>query len=253
MNNFKQRSAKPRNPQPTTMNDPITNMPMESKKLSYLSNIHIFRDLAPTELAALDQQIAMSTCEAGRIFYTPEEKSEVLFLLKKGRVQLYRLTPNGKKLIVAVLGAGAVFGEMSFIGQGMNNSYAQAIEECVLCVMGRADIERLIHQKPDVAFRFAQAFGARLQELEQRLEALAFKSISARLATLLLRLAGEQKTPDVVVGYTHQDLSELLGTYRETVTQTLNEWKMQGIIEIGRKRVYLRQPHALQMLANEEK
>jgi CRP-like cAMP-binding protein len=221
---------------------------MQETKLDYLSSIQIFRDLSPDELAAMDRQITMSTCQPGKIFYMPEDSGEVLFLLKKGRVQLYRLSPGGKKIVVATLGPGAVFGEMSLVGQGMHNTFAEAAGECVLCVMSRADVERLFHEKPDVAFRFLEAMGSRLTELESRLEAIAFKSIPARLADLLLDLAREQGGR-VVKGYTHQDLSEMLGTYRETVTQTLNEFKADGLIEIGRKKVMLKDRARLTELA----
>ena len=222
---------------------------MQAQKLNYLSSIQVFRDLSPTELAAMDRQITMSACGPGKIFYMPEESGEVLFLLKKGQVQIYRLAPNGKKLVVATLGPGAIFGEMSLVGQGMHNTFAEAIDECLLCVMSRADVERLMREKPDVAFRFFETMGDRVSQLEKRLENIAFKSIPARLADLLLRLAGEQGN-DKISGYTHQDFSEMLGTYRETITQTLNDFKAQGMIEIGRKRVVLLNRSRLQFLAD---
>jgi CRP/FNR family cyclic AMP-dependent transcriptional regulator len=221
---------------------------MEAQKLSYLSHIQVFRDLSPTELAQMDRQITMSTCQPGKIFYMPEDSGEVLFLLKKGQVQIYRLAPNGKKLVVATLGPGAIFGEMSLVGQGMHNTFAEAVDECLLCVMSRADIERLMREKPDVAFRFVELMGRRLTELETHLEDIAFKSIPTRLAALLLRLANEQGG-DELRGYTHQDLSEMLGTYRETITQTLSEFKLQGLIAIGRKRIALRDRSRLEALA----
>ncbi|MCA9934622.1 MAG: Crp/Fnr family transcriptional regulator [Anaerolineales bacterium] len=222
---------------------------MQKNKLNYLSNIQIFRDLNPNELAAMDRQLTMSTCTRGKIFYMPEESGEVLFLLKKGRVQLYRISSGGKKLVVATLGPGAMFGEMSLVGQGMHNTFAEAVDECVLCVMSRSDVERLLQEKPDVAFRFLEVMGSRLTQLEERLEAIAFKSIPARLSAMLLDLAEQQGNGRQVTGYTHQDLGEMLGTYRETITQTLNEFKADGLIEIGRKRVYLRDVPALQSLA----
>ena len=224
---------------------------MQQTKLAHLSNIRIFRDLTPAELAVMDRQITMSTCEAGRIFYMPEDSGEVLFLLKKGRVQLYRIAQNGKKLVVATLGPGAIFGEMSLVGQGMHNAFAEAVDECLLCVMGRSDVERLIREKPDVAFRFVEAFGSRLQDLEERLEDIAFKSIPARLSALLLKLAAEQGHDNLVIGFTHQDLSEMLGTYRETVTQTLNDFKAEGWIDIGRKRIILNNVSKLEELIEE--
>lgn len=221
---------------------------VQERKLKYLSTIDVFRDLSLDELAEMDRRITMSTCEPGKIFYMPEDSGEVLFLLKKGRVQLYRLSPAGKKLVVATLGPGAIFGEMSLVGQGMHNTFAESIDECMLCVMSRADVERLMREKPKVALRIVEAIGQRLTHMERRLEEIAFKSIPARLASLLLRLAHEQGG-DQVQGYTHQDLGEMLGTYRETVTQTLNEFKSDGLIEIGRKKIILRDPSRLEELA----
>lgn len=221
---------------------------MEAQKLSYLSHIQLFRDLSTGELAQMDRQLTMSSCAPGKIFYMPEESGEVLFLLKKGQVQLYRLAPNGKKLVLAIVGPGAIFGEMSIVGQGMHNTFAEAVDECLLCVMSRADVERLIREKPDVAFRFLETMGHRLSSLEEHLEDMAFKSIPARLAGLLLRLADDHEG-NVLRGYTHQDLSELLGTYRETITQTLNEFKAEGLISIGRKRITLSDPQRLEQVA----
>jgi len=222
-----------------------------AKKVNYLSGIQLFRDLSQHELAEMDQQITMSTCQAGKIFYMPNDSGEVLFLLKRGRVQLYRIAPNGKKLIVSTLGPGAIFGEMSLVGQGMHNTFAEAVDECVLCVMSRSDVERLMREKPDVAFRFVQALGSRLTELESRLEDIAFKSIPARLAGLLIEINNKQGGLNLIKGYTHQDFSEMLGTYRETVTQTLNDFKTDGLIEIGRKQVNLLDLQELNNLAEE--
>ena len=215
-------------------------------KLDYLSAIEVFQDLSRKEMQEMDRAITMNTCRQGKLFYIPGDTGEVLFLLKQGRVQLYRISPEGKKLVVATLGPGAIFGEMSLVGQGMHNAFAEATEDCLLCVMSRTDVENLILSKPKVAFRFIEAIGKRLTEAETRLEETAFKSIPARLASLLLRLS--EGTDPVVVGFTHQELAEMLGTYRETITQTLNDFKSQGLIEIGRKRIEIKDHEGLQEL-----
>lgn len=206
-------------------------------KLRYLSEIDIFQDLTPQDMNWMDSVTTMTTCDKGRVFYTPDETGEVLFLLKKGKVQLYRISPEGKKLVITTLGPGSIFGEMSMIGQGMYSAFAEAMEDCVLCVMSRADLERILLNKPQVGLRIVQMLGQRLQEAEARLEDIAFKNIPARLASLLLRLRGEHG--DIIQGYTHQDLAEMIGTYRETTTQTLNDFKRDGLIDIGRKRLKL--------------
>jgi CRP/FNR family cyclic AMP-dependent transcriptional regulator len=219
-----------------------------SSKIGYLQMVDIFQDLTESEIEEIDRATTMSTCRRGKIFYMPEDTSEVLFLLKEGKVQLYRISPDGKKLVIATIGPGAVFGEMALIGQGMHNTFAEATEDCVLLVMSREDVERLLVTKPKVALRIFEALGSRLKETEARLEEIAFKGIPARLASLLLQLADEQGS-NTVTGLTHQDLGEQIGTYRETTTQTLNTFRDEGLIEIGRKRITILDREGLQRIA----
>lgn len=220
----------------------------ESGKIGYLQMVDIFRDLTEAEIEEIDRATTITTCRRGKILYMPEDRSEVLFLLKQGRVQLYRISPDGKKLVIATVGPGAVFGEMALIGQGMHNTFAEAVEECELCVMSRDDVEHLLLTKPKVALRIFEVLGRRLKEAETRLEEIAFKSIPARLASLLLQLADEASS-ETIVGHTHQDLGERIGTYRETTTQTLNTFKAGGLIDIGRKRITILDREGLRRIA----
>lgn len=219
-----------------------------AEKLRYLSELAVFQDLSPREMQELNRITTMSTVPRGRVFYRPEEPGEVLFILKEGAVQLYRISPEGKKLVITTLGAHTLFGEMALLGAKMHNTFAEAIEDCLICVMSRTDLERLILNKPQVALRILEITGKRLREAEERLENMAFKGIPARLASLLLRLASEQGN-DEIIGLTHQDLAESVGTYRETATQVLNDLKSQGLIEIGRKRIKILQPETLAEVA----
>jgi len=216
-------------------------------KIGYLKMIDIFQDLSKQEIKQMDRSITMSTCKAGKVFYQPDDQAQVLFMLKKGRVQFYKLSPDGKKLIVSTIGPGTVFGEMSMLGQGMHNTFAEALDDCLLCVMSRHDVERMILNKPQVSLRIMQVLSGRLTESETRLENLAFKTISGRLASLLLK--HYHQTGPTVKGFTHQDLADTIGTYRETVTQTLNEFKSAGIIDIGRKRIEILDADSLEEIA----
>ena len=219
-----------------------------SIKFGYLQMVDLFQDLTEVEIEEIDRATTISTCRRGKIFYMPEDTSQVLFLLKEGRVQLYRISPDGKKLVIATIGPGTIFGEMALIGQGMHNTFAEAVEDCVLLVMSREDVERLLVTKPKVALRIFEALGSRLKETEARIEEIAFKGIPARLASLLLQLADAQGS-DTIVGLTHQDLGEQIGTYRETTTQTLNTFRVEGLIDIGRKRITILDREGLQRLA----
>lgn len=207
-----------------------------NEKMGYLSDVDLFRELSDRDRSELDRMTTVTNVSRGRVFYQPEDVSEVLFLIKEGRVQLYRISPEGKKLVIATLGPGTLFGEMALLGQQMHNAFAEAVDDCTIVVMSRADLERLILNKPAVGLRMLEITGRRLSDAEARLQDMAFKSIPARLASLLLRLAAERNTNDIV-GFTHQDLAETIGTYRETATQVLNDMKAQGLIDIGRKRI----------------
>lgn len=218
------------------------------EKLGYLSDVDLFRDLSERDRAELDRMTTITSVSRGRVFYQPEDVGEVLFLIKEGRVQLYRISPEGKKLVIATLGPGTLFGEMALLGQQMHNAFAEAVEDCTILVMSRADLERLILSKPFVGLRMLEITGRRLSDAEARLEDMAFKSIPARLASLLLRLAAEHNGVDIV-GFTHQDLAETIGTYRETATQVLNDMKAEGLIEIGRKRISIRDAARLTQVA----
>jgi CRP/FNR family transcriptional regulator, cyclic AMP receptor protein len=217
------------------------------QKIGYLSMMDLFRDFTPEQMEEIVRATKMQTCNAGRIFYSPSETGEVLFILKTGAVQIYRMSPEGRKLVIAKLPPYSFFGEMSCIGQGMYDTFAEATEESLICTMSRGDVERLLLAKPKVALRILEAVGKRVVEAETQLEELAFKGLIPRLATLLLREA----TDDEITGLSHQDIAERLGVYRETVTSALNELKTAGIIEIGRKRIAITNRKRLERAANE--
>ena len=219
-----------------------------AEKMRYLSELTVFQDLSPREMDELNRITTMSAVPKGRVFYRPEEPGEVLFILKEGRVQLYRISPEGKKLVITTLGPHTLFGEMALLGAKLHNTFAEAIEDCLICVMSRTDLERLILGKPQVALRILDITGKRLREAEERLENMAFKGIPARLASLLLRL-GEEQSSETITGLTHQDLAESVGTYRETATQVLNDLKSEGFIEIGRKRIVIQDREGLEAVA----
>lgn len=218
------------------MDEKSLNLAQPADKLRYLSELEVFQDLSPREMEELNRVTTLSTVPKGRVFYRPEEPGEVLFILKEGKVQLYRISPEGKKLVIATLGPHTLFGEMVLLGTKTHNTFAEALEDCIICVINRSDLERLTLGKPQVTLRILEITGRRLRDAETRLENMAFKGIPARLASMLLRLAEEQGSRDIT-GLTHQDLAESVGTYRETATQVLNDFKAAGYIDIGRKRI----------------
>lgn len=215
-------------------------------KLSYLRDTDIFRDLDHAEVEALGKRAPMQRVPAGTVFFSPEQAAEVLFILKEGHVRLYRLSPEGKALTTAVLEPGTIFGEMAMLGQRLHQSYAEALNPCLLCLMSREDVKGMLLSDPRVATRIAEILGQRLISAEQRLSDFAFKNLPQRMASLLLQLARPPKArlfrsvsgpPEV--RFTHEALAEMIGTYRETATKILGEFRAQGLIDLKRGCVVL--------------
>jgi CRP/FNR family transcriptional regulator, cyclic AMP receptor protein len=218
-------------------------------KVGYLSAIDVFRDLPRSEVERLAETTTMYTVPKGRVIYRPGEYSSALFLLKKGRVQIVRQSVDGKRLILATLGPETFFGEMALIGQRLpQDSTAEAIDDSVVCVLSRRDLERLILDHPKVGLRFLEQLSARLVETELIVEDFAFKSVPARLAGQLLRLI--ERSDANTVEATHQDLADMVATYRETVTLTLHEFQARGLVELSRGSVQVRDAAGLQQLAD---
>lgn len=215
-----------------------------------LSEVDIFRDLAPEEIEALGRRAPIRTVPAGTVFYAPDDAGEVLFILKVGRVRLYRLSPDGKAFTMAIVEAGTIFGEMAILGQGMHEGYAEALAPCVLCLMSREDVKTLLLGDPRIALRITEILGRRLLEAEQRLADFALKALPQRLAALLAALA-ERQPPRLFrpgqreVALTHEQFADLADTHRETATKVLNELREAGLIELRRGRVLVRDVAAL--------
>ena len=206
----------------------------------------LFRDLSETILSDVEKRTNMSSCDAGQVLFEPEQSGEVLFVLKRGHVQIYRLNPDGKKLIVSEVRPGGFFGEMALLGQGMFGNFAEATEESLICAMSRADILELFQRYPDVSMRVVDRLAQRLQEAESRLEVLAYQRLEARLASALLH----ECDPDdqTVHGLSQQDLAEIVGASRESVTRLLNQMAKNDVVRISRRKIVLLDVDALRAL-----
>jgi len=148
-----------------------------------------------------------------------------------------------------VIEPGTFFGEMPLLGESLRHTFAEAVEDSLICVMSRADIEGLMRKRSEVALRMIEVLGRRLAVCEARLEEMAYRSVSARIAAVLLRLS--QGRNGEVVSITHQELGDMIGALRESVTKVLDDFQRAGLVELGRGRVILRDVVGLQSRLDE--
>ena len=205
------------------------------QKREDLLTMDIFRDLEPADIAAFEHQTKMRLFRKDQILYAPGDRADTLFLLKSGSVRLYRLTPSGKRLDLAVIEPGMFFGEMSLLGESRCYTFAEVAEESLIFVMSNTDIDRLMRERPQVALRMIEALSQRLAQYGTRLEEIAYGSVPARIAAVLLRLSQGQNGEAMPIS--HQELGDMIGAYRESVTRALNEFQRAGMVELSRGQI----------------
>src|ERR671921_513662 len=159
----------------------------EDQEVELLSRVELFESLSEEEIWVLIRQNSDVRLGEGETFYAPWEQGGKLFILKKGRMRLYR-TEGGREFTLEVVEAGAVFGEVAFTPHRLRESYARTIVPSVVFVMERAAVERLIEEKPQVGIRMISLLSERLHYYETRMEDVTLREVPARLASLILFL-----------------------------------------------------------------
>jgi len=166
-------------------------------------------------------------------------------LVRSGRVNIVRTASTGRDFDVKAVEAGAIFGDMPMLGQSMLGARAVAADASKVTFISVADFEKIAAASPSVALNLARQIGPRLVDAERRHEQSAFQPVTSRVASLLLKLAGGAKE---VAGFTHQEMADKLGVYRETVTNGIAELKADQLIKVGRKRITLLDVGALRKM-----
>jgi CRP-like cAMP-binding protein len=215
-----------------------------------MSEVDIFCDLSPAEMDALAAAAPMKTYPAGAVLYSPHNPTETLFILKRGRVRIFRISVDGRALTTAIITPGTIFGEMVLLGQSMHDNYAEALDETVVCVMARADVHQYLLSDPRISARITEILGQRLRDMERRLSDTVFKTVHERIAGTLSMLATQQRrygiaTRTNVVVLTHEQIAALVGTSRETATKILGEFAERGLIKLGRGRITVLDPERI--------
>jgi len=226
------------------------------EQVRLLRLIDIFEPLSQEEIERINWQHLNTRLGPGEVFFTPMDLCETLFVLQSGRVRLYRATPSGREFTLAVLEAGTVFGEMALTGQRLRSSYAQALEESEISAMCRADVERLILEKPQVGLQLVHLLSERLSAYETRMESLGLKEVPARLAGLILELIETQGVRDregyrIPTRYTHQQLGTMIGANREAVTRAFARLRETGTVEVRRRYIHVKEIEALKRTAED--
>src|SRR5215203_1525010 len=225
----------------------------EDQEVELLSGVALLESLSKEEIRVLIRQNSEVRLGGGETFYAPWEQGGKLFILKKGRMRLYR-TEGGREFTLEVVEAGTVFGEMAFTPHRLRESYARAMEASIIFVMERAEVERLIQEKPQVGLKMVSLLSERLHYYETRMEDITLKAVPARLASLILFLIeseGVQVPGNIRIPtrYTHEYLGTMIGANREAVTRAFGRLQDEGAVQVRRRLIYVEDVEAIERAA----
>jgi len=206
-----------------------------------LKNIPLFADLKDEIIQKISNLMQKRIYKKGNIILMEEEFGDTLFILNQGSVKITRLSDDGREVILSILGEGDFFGEMSIFDGENRSANVIALEDTDVLILKRGDFLDLLEKHPKIAIVLLQEMAMRLRRSDQQIEGLSLSDAENRIAMSLLRLAedlGVIKQGQVVIENLpyQQDIANMAGTSRETVSRMLTLLQRKGYIQKrGRK------------------
>ena len=219
-----------------------------------LANVDILRSLSSEEIERLALLSASVHLGTGETLALDEERCALL-LLTSGRVRVHEPNATGPGLTLSMVENPTVVAQTGFAANSSRVVVVEALEPSVLLLLEGEDFEDLVRRNPEVGVKTIRVLSERLSTNEERLSGLVHKEVTARLATLVLRLSehrgivtGEDNRI-VPIRYTHQQLASIVGSNREAVTRALGRLRKAGAVEIRNRRIHVTDADALERLA----
>ncbi len=205
-----------------------------------LKQLDLFKALPEDMVKYISERFAEKEYDKRQVIFEPEDRDRV-FLLKSGKVEIYQLTPDGKKIIIDVLSSGDVFGDLGIKEENEqalffeNEHFVEATTNSFVCVMNKDEFFDMVSKVPKLANILVKELFSKVIESEKQIAALASDNLLVKVKNLLLRLAkkhGEVKDDRVVITtkFTHEQLAEMIGISRPTMTALLNRLEQDGVI-----------------------
>ena len=227
------------------------------EEVGLLSASDLLEPLSEGEIEELARRNPDTRLDEGEVFFKPEEGLERLYVLKEGRVRVYKTDARGQEVTLEVVRAGSAFGEMALTAQRLRDTYAVAEEPSVVFSLRREELESLIRRNGEVGFRLVRSLSERLRRCQTRLEDVTLKEVPARLASQILELIEAEGVASeggyrVPTRYTHEQLASMIGANRVSVSKAFAELRERGIVRSEGRHILVEDLDALGRAAQAE-
>jgi len=213
----------------------------------------LFGILAPGDVDALLARARFEHHPAGRVIFAKGSPGRSMMAVLSGSVRISTTSPSGHEVVLAILNAGEIFGEMALLDDGERTADAIAMSDCRLLVIDQRDFIPFLKSRSDLCICLLRMLSRRLRRTDEIVEMAMFERLESRLAKALIQLAsgggpGAGLTPPGQLLVSQQELGCMVGASRENVNKQLRVWERAGLLELGKRRVIIRDFDALEAL-----
>jgi CRP-like cAMP-binding protein len=210
-------------------------------KLSLLQSVPIFSELSPSDLNKIAERMVQRAYTKGQMILLEDDLGQTFFVIAEGSVKITRLSDAGREVILAMLGESDFFGEMSLLDGAGRSANVVALEASEVLTLARNDFLDILQQYPKISISLLEELTQRIRKSDQQIESLSLSDVEQRIGITLIRLAeelGTIKQGSVKIKNLpyQQDIANMAGTSRETVSRTFKLLEEKGLVtREGRK------------------
>jgi CRP/FNR family transcriptional regulator len=219
----------------------------EQYKIESLRKISLFASLTPEELHQVREKFIIKSFKKNEIMLHEEHTNEYMYIILDGEAKVINTTETGKEILITVHQTGDFFGELSLIDGKTAPAAVTATRDSVTAIISKKDFYSLLFNQSKVLENLLQLFCSRIRESLKKIQILNFNNAAQRIKMLFLMLSetyGEKTERGTIleIKLIHQDIADMVGLTRETVTRILDKWQRGGEIEILKNRYILLRP-----------
>ena len=215
----------------------------QSSCVWYLKQNDIFNALTDEDLEQVIATLEDREFDSNQLIYTPQESEGKVYLLKEGEVKIYQRSVNGKKFVIDTIVPGDIFGDLDLAENtnAMQEKFARAATPVKVCILSKDDFIQVLQSKPQAAFSIIKKLSEKLTLAESKIRDLALHNVSIRLLNELVRFSkkhGKESPNGTAIHHrlTHEELADMIGATRETVTKALGELKEKDFLSYNKDR-----------------
>jgi CRP/FNR family cyclic AMP-dependent transcriptional regulator len=227
-------------------------LPGPSERRRVFEGHALFGKLPPADLEALLLHARAERYPAGKMIFAKGSPGRSMMAILRGTVRISTPSPAGPDIVLTILSAGEVFGEIALLDGSDRTADAIAASDCELLVLDHRDFMPFLERRADLCILLLKLLCQRLRRTDQQVQEAMFGRLEDRIAMALIRLA--QDAPPITAGavvlrITQQDLAGMVGAARESVNKQLHIWQKEGVLRLGKRLIEIADIEALEMLS----